>query len=550
MNHKSTLYLLLLSCLLCSSFAGFSQNAYRSKQTGANYSWTTVANWETFNGTAWVPASAYPVSTDGIITISAADSITLSTAITTDQIVVDGILAIFSSTQTLNDGPGVDLQVNGKLHMGLNGVLSGTGSLQVNASGTLSFLLNGARVRTTTTNNGSTIVANPTGTTGIEINSFTNNGTFTINSGTFSINNCELINNNLVVINSVSPASYIVSAGTAPAGQLNNTAAGTVSKPNAGSFSIGRFSNAGLVKGIGSIDIPTMPSNTGRLEPGNSAGSIGVPANFFTGKTPTLNLEIIDGSGPGLGHDEVNITGAANLSGTTINIAGNDIGAPAGPYTVLAADANFIAPPSLANIHVAPGYTVTINANNIVINKNIVLPVSWGGFDAFDEADKVRLLWSTVQEIDASHFIVEYSTDGSSFAPLARISASGNSNVEKRYSYSHNSPSATGTNFYRLKQVDVNGKYAYSKTVTIKLKTGGRPVVTATPNPVRNSLQIFTTQPNFKLVLSDLNGRTLKTLQLGQGSQYLDVNDLPAGSYFLLFSDGERSFSQKIIKTR
>ncbi|MET0463715.1 MAG: hypothetical protein ABW007_11190, partial [Chitinophagaceae bacterium] len=223
MNHKSTLHSLFVLCLLCASLAGFSQNAYRSKQTGANYSWTTIANWETFNGTSWVPASAYPVSTDGIITISAADSITLSTAITVDQLVVDGILAIFSSSQTLNDGAGVDLQVNGKLHMGLNGTLNGAGSLQVNASGTLSFLLSGARVRTITTNNGNTIVANPTGTTGIETNSFTNNGTFTINSGVFSINNCELINNNLVVINSVSPASYILSAGTAPAGQLNNT---------------------------------------------------------------------------------------------------------------------------------------------------------------------------------------------------------------------------------------------------------------------------------------------------------------------------------------
>ncbi|MET0464948.1 MAG: T9SS type A sorting domain-containing protein, partial [Chitinophagaceae bacterium] len=329
-----------------------------------------------------------------------------------------------------------------------------------------------------------------------------------------------------------------------------NTAAGTVSKPNTGTFSIARFSNAGLVKGIGTIEIPTMPANTGRLEPGNSPGSIGVPSNFFTGKAPTLNLEIADGSGAGIGHDEVSITGAANLSGTIINIAGNDLTAPAGPYTVLTADANFTAPPNLANIHVAPGYTVTVNANNIVINKNIVLPVSWGDFDAFDEADKVRLLWSTVQEVDASHFIIEFSTDGSSFAPLAKVSASGNSNVEKRYNYSHNSPSVTGTNFYRLKQVDINGKYAYSKTVTIKLKTSGRPIITATPNPVRNSLQIFATQANFKLILTDQNGRTLKTQQLVKGSQYLDVSDLATGSYFLLFSNGDRSFSEKIIKTR
>ncbi len=550
MNHKSTLRFFFLPGLLFCFLAGFSQNAYRSKQTGSNYSWTTIANWETFNGTAWVAASAYPTSTDGVITISAADSITLSTAITIDEVVIDGVLAVFSSTQTLNDGTGVDLQVNGKLLMGFNGILAGAGSLQVNSAGTLSFSLSGARVRTSTTNNGNTVVVNPSGTVGIETNTFTNNGTFTINSGIFSINNCELINNGTVVLNAVSPASYIQSAGTSPAGQLNNSSSGTVSKPNSGTFSIGRFVNAGLIKGIGTIEIPTMPTNTGTLEPGNSPGLIGVPANFFTGKTPTLNLEITDGTGAGTGHDQVSITGASNLSGTVINVSGNDAGAPAGPYTVVTADANFTAPPSLANIHVPPGYTVTVNANNIVINKNIALPVSWGSFDGFDESDKVRLLWSTIQEIDASYFIIEYSIDGSSFSSLAKVSASGNSATEKRYSYSHINPSISGTNYYRLKQVDNNGKYTYSKTITVRLKTGGRPVVTATPNPVRNNLQIFATEPDFKMILADLNGRTLKTLQLAKGSQFLDVNDLPTGTYYLLFSNGESSFSQKIIKTR
>jgi hypothetical protein len=499
------------------------------------------------DGVSWVPAAAYPTSAADVITISTADSITLSTAITIDQVVVDGVLAMFSSTQTLNDGAGIDLQVNGRMHMGLNGILQGAGTLQVNSSGTLSFLLSGARVRTVTTNNGNTVVSNPTGTTsGIENNTFTNNGIFTVVSGVFTINSCELVNNNSFVILSTSPNSYIQTSGTTPAGQLTNAATGTLSKPNTGSFSINRLANLGLIKGIGSLDVPTMPTNSGILEPGNSPGVIGVNANFFTSKTPTVNIEIADGTGAGIGHDQVNITGASSLAGTTINVTGNPA-APIGAYTILTADVNFVGSPT---INVPTGYSSTINANNIVINKNTSLPVLWGEFNAFDETDNVRLIWSTVQEIDASHFEVEFSTDGSSFLSVSRIAAAGNSNVEKRYSFVHTSPSKTATNFYRIKQVDINGKYSYSKTVLVKLKGTGRPVVSATPNPVRNSLQIIAAKENFKMILTDLNGKTLKTLSLAKGSQYLDVSELSTGTYYILFSDGESSFSQKIVKMR
>ncbi len=547
MNYKSTLTLILGLISLWQT--GFSQNAYRSKQTGTDYSWTTPANWEQFSGGSWIAATAYPTSADDVITISAADSITLSTAISIDQVVVNGILAVFSSTQTLNNGAGEDIQVNGKLHIGLNGIIQGSGSLQVNASGTLSFLLSGARIRTTSVNNGTTIVSNPAGTSSyVETNNFTNNGTFSILSGIFTVNNCEFFNNGTFNILSTSPDSYIQTSGSTPTGQFTNAATGTINKQVSGNFYFNRFVNNGLIKGIGVLDLHTIPTNNGTLEPGNSPGALSVPYNFFSGKTPTVNLEITDGTGAGSGHDLLTITGvSANLSGTVFNVSGNPA-APAGSYTVVTADNNFIG--GVPSITVPSGYSYTINPNNIVVTKNIGLPVSWGEFNGFDEAERVRLVWSTIQEINASHFVIEYSVDGTNFQPVANVAASGNSNTEKKYGYTHTTPSLTGANYYRLRQVDLDGKFSFSRTITVKLKTAGRPVVTATPNPVRNSLQIVASLPNFKMVLTDLNGKTLKTLQLSKGSQYLDVNDLPTGSYYILFSDGQNSFSQKIIKTR
>ncbi|MET0464949.1 MAG: T9SS type A sorting domain-containing protein [Chitinophagaceae bacterium] len=546
MNYKFTLPILGLISLCQTSFG---QNAYRSKQTGTNYAWTTPANWEYFNGSTWVGAAGYPTSADDVITISASDSITLSTAIAIDQVIVNGTLAIFSATQTLNNGTGVDMEVNGKLHVGLNGILEGAGSLQVNATGTLSFLLSGARVRTATVNNGSAIASNPAGTAAyVESNNFINNGTFSILSGIFTIQNSEFINNGTFNIYSTSPDSYVQTSGSAPTGQFTNAATGTINKQVSGDFYFNRIVNNGLIKGIGVLDLHTIPFNNGVLEPGNSPGALSVPYNFFSGKTPTVNLEIVDGTGAGSGHDLVTITGvSANLSGTVINVTGNTA-APAGSYTVVTAENNFIG--AVPSVIVPSGYSYTINANNIIVTKNIGLPVSWGEFNGFDESDRVRLVWSTIQEINASHFVVEFSADGTNFQSVANVSASGNTNTEKKYSYVHTTPSLTNVNFYRLRQVDIDGKFSYSRTITVKLKAAGRPTVKATPNPVRNSLQIIATQPNFKMILTDLNGKTLKTLQVAQGSQYLDVNELPTGTYYLLFSDGQNSFSQKIIKTR
>ncbi|HEX2847694.1 MAG TPA: T9SS type A sorting domain-containing protein [Chitinophagaceae bacterium] len=548
MNYKSTLPFLMGILLL--SQVSSAQNAYRSKQTGGDHAWTTIANWEYFDGISWLPAATYPVSTDGAITITAGDSITLSTAITIDEVTVDGILAIFSSTQTLANGTGIDMQVNGKLHLGLNGILDGTGSLQINSTGTFSLLLSGARVRTPTVNNGHAVVSNPDATsTYIENSVFTNNGTFTISSGRLTINNGELVNNSSLVILSTSPNSYIQSAGTTPVGLLTNAVGGTISKPNTGDFSIGRFINHGLVKGIGNLLLPTVTGNDGSIEPGNSPGILAVPGNFITGRTPTINLEIVSGSGAGTGHDQLQITGAVapNLSGTVLNVTSGP-GVPLTSYTVLTSTTAFTGAPPTVNV--PPGFAYTVNASDIVVTRTSLLPVTWGDFTGFDEVDRVRLAWSTIQEIESSHFEIEHSTDGRSFAVIGTVEAAGASNTEKRYSFIHTGPSLTATNIYRIKQYDINGKFSYSPAIYVKLKNSGRPVITATPNPVRNSLQIFATKPNYKMSLTDLSGRTLKTLQIAQGAQYLDVNDLPTGTYYLLFTDGESTFSQKIVKMR
>src|SRR5437870_4641554 len=159
---------------------------YRSAATG---DWTDPAIWETYNGTAWIPASAAPSSTDGVITILSGHSVSINGPVTTDQTIVDAggslLVNVFSSVDggndlTIADGTGTDLIVNGTLFLGTFNVITGAGDILVNGtmtwtSGTLDAV----------TAIGSAGVANLSGDFTKNLNAnLTNNGTFNSATGT------------------------------------------------------------------------------------------------------------------------------------------------------------------------------------------------------------------------------------------------------------------------------------------------------------------------------------------------------------------------------
>ena len=90
---------------------------YRTKASGT---WNTVGIWERYNGSAWVAAAAAPTSANGAITIQSPNKVTVSTAVTVDQVTIDAGATLYdsSATLTINDGTGVDITVNGTLDIG------------------------------------------------------------------------------------------------------------------------------------------------------------------------------------------------------------------------------------------------------------------------------------------------------------------------------------------------------------------------------------------------------------------------------------------------
>jgi len=183
----------------------------------------------------------------------------------------------------------------------------------------------------------------------------------------------------------------------------------------------------------------------------------------------------------------------------------------------------------------------------------IILPVQFVSFDAQLQGDKVLVSWATAQEQNASHFEVQKSTDGISFATIGSVKAKGNSNSLLNYAFTDNNV-APGVSYYRLRQVDLDAKYVYTKTVPIRNEGRGKAFF-AWPNPVKDVLNVTLNQTkaeNLMLRVVDYNGRTLRSNQIntvrGMNQVSLNFSGLPPGMYIIQINGGETTLTQKIIK--
>ncbi len=119
------------------------------------------------------------------------------------------------------------------------------------------------------------------------------------------------------------------------------------------------------------------------------------------------------------------------------------------------------------------------------------LPVTLLDFEANMTDRGIMLDWSTVEEINNSHFDVERSHDGLSFIPLTRVLGKGNSSSLITYDYLDNQP-LKGWNYYRLKQNDFNGEFEYSQVISIfnpEIDPNKEISVVVYPNPVLSNRQ-------------------------------------------------------------
>jgi hypothetical protein len=174
---------------------------------------------------------------------------------------------------------------------------------------------------------------------------------------------------------------------------------------------------------------------------------------------------------------------------------------------------------------------------------NCALPVRWLNTTASLNADKtVSVNWETADEVQNKGFEVERSSNGKGFE---RIGTSPSINTGK-YQFIDNQP-LLGVSYYRIKQLDIDGGFSYSRMVSVINDTG----IAAFPNPTTDQLTITMPQGlTGSAQLTDINGRAIRQVSLLQIQQILKLDNTPTGTYFLTIYDDNLKVlkAQKIVK--
>jgi len=182
------------------------------------------------------------------------------------------------------------------------------------------------------------------------------------------------------------------------------------------------------------------------------------------------------------------------------------------------------------------------------------LPVTFKSFDGIMQNGQSLLKWTTTNEINNKGFDVERSADGQVFSPISFVAGQNNSNVENNYTYTDVKP-VNGTNYYRLKQIDNDGKFTYSGIIQLKNVIADfawsvypNPVVdngwmqVQLPNAAKVSVQIVSSTGN---IISMIDKGTLQT---GTYSIPLNLDKAAKGMYIIKLIVDNKTYSKTIVK--
>ncbi|SMD34594.1 Por secretion system C-terminal sorting domain-containing protein [Reichenbachiella faecimaris] len=377
-----------------------------------------------------------------------------------------------------------------------------------------------------------------------------------------------ILNKNLDVTNELTLTSGIV--------QLNDnsmtiTATGSIVGGSASSFFVTTSSSCLTQNGIGSggrtgdVLFPIGTSSTSYTPAtlNNTAGNIddfcayvcqGVYTNGACSGTPITykvvnkTWQITPTFGAGLdvtvslqwnGADQTGdfVSGNAYPSqyngGTWNGILGTDVSGQADPYVLSAT--------GIANF-----YPFGVGSDDSV------LPVELLQFKGSQYQDAVELYWQTATELNNDRFEIEYSANALTFVTRGVVSGAGTSNDQQAYQFSDNQP-VEGTNYYRLKQIDYNGDYAYSDIIRVEYSSFQIAAFLVYPNPSSGTFQIMTKfdlDRPVELELIDMSGKIVwaQSFSKKNKSMAFDLSHIQSGYYILKAMSGSHSSTQKLVR--
>lgn len=431
---------------------------------------------------------------------------------------------------------------SGTLNLGTGSTWQST--ITNNASGTITDGGNGAQVilgaSSNVTNNG-TFVSRTASSSGV----FTNNGTlsmpstcnFTVKtSGAFTNNgNLTLANSNNVL--TIQSGASLTNASS---GILTNN--GTITPT-------GSYTNNGTYKGTGTYNSGLFSNPaSGKIAPGNSAGC----ATFSNGLNNAGTLQIeLGGTTACTNYDKTIVNGTATLSGSlTVTLINSYTGAAGHTATILTATS---ISGTFSSVSLPSNWFINYFSTSVTLSYGTVLPVELTHFTAKPLDQSVQLEWQTASEHNNSGFQIERLGEGNSqWEELGFVAGALGSNTLKNYAFWDKKP-LPGLQYYRLRQIDVDGTEKFSNIISIDFKgSGSAGLLRFFPNPIGKdgSLSLVVTdktESDIRAELFSVTGQLLQTELFSAGTHTMDMSGLAPGVYNLRVSNGSWQRFERIV---
>jgi hypothetical protein len=418
-------------------------------------------------------------------------------------------------------------------NVGSGGFLCGTGTTT----------LSGTSAQQITNTGGESFYNLTVSSTGITLNNAVNvGGTLTLTSGNITLGANDLVITSGNAITGYSASSFVVTNSTGTL-KINNLTTARV-------FPIGKnaytYTPATIANVTGTADQFSARVATDILKQGTSGTTVTTDVVgqtwFFDeavvgGSIATITLQW-NGSDELSGFDRTDCRLSHYISGawdtpTASAASGSD------PYSISRSGITSFSPFGVEEATPHP------------------LPIQLLTFDAKLTSDKqVDLSWVTASETNNDFFTLEKTRDGVSFETVAIVDGAGNSTSKLHYDRIDNNP-YTGRSYYRLKQTDFNGKYAYSSIVAIENANQEKNQLTIFPNPSPDGSVNINIQGNqseqVTIQLIDLLGKIvyMKTTALTHdGINTISMEQLPnivPGIYHVIAVKNDRQFAAKVM---
>ena len=198
------------------------------------------------------------------------------------------------------------------------------------------------------------------------------------------------------------------------------------------------------------------------------------------------------------------------------------------------------------------GQKLLVNATIWLATPSATIPLELTDCNAANAKTGNIITWETATEQQTDWFVIERQNAKGAFDEIGRVKAAGDSNQKRTYRFEDLAP--TPRSIYRLKTVDLDGKYTFSKSMTVQ-RILTTLAVRIAPNPVSAdnlSFDISTlTQPIVNIRVFDVMGQLVlsKNNEILRGAMgNFDVSGLSSGVYFLSVQNGTERVFEKFIK--